>query len=58
MTDRRKTNGGKREGAGRKPGVIKKKILRNSVPDKYADQIKIKFKKIIKAYEERCKREL
>lgn len=52
------TRGGKREGAGRKPSLISKDRISVSIPIKYKKEIRQKVKKILKAYEERCKREL
>lgn len=52
------TRGGKREGAGRKPDPIHKNRMTVSVPSIHKKEIRNKVKKIIKAYEEKCKREL
>ena len=52
------TRGGKREGAGRKPSLISKDRVTVSMPTKYKKEIRQKVKKLLKAYEERCKREL
>ncbi len=50
--------GGKREGAGRKPSLISKERMALSIPVKYKKEIRQKVKKLLKAYEERCKSEL
>jgi len=50
--------GGKRKGAGRHPDPIKKKRVTVSVPLSYEKEIRSKISKVIKAYIERCKREL
>jgi hypothetical protein len=50
--------GGRREGAGRKPDLVKKERLTLSVPIKYKVEITEKLKAITKAYIERCRAEL
>lgn len=52
------TRGGKREGAGRKPGPVPKKKITTYVPAEHEEEIKKKFVKISEAYEDKCKREL
>lgn len=56
--DARCLNGGKRKGAGRKPGPVPKKNMVVSVPKKYIKTIKAKTKKLAKSYEEKAIREL
>ena len=53
-----KKRGGKRKNAGRKPGLVRKKKMTVSVPEKHHSEIKEKTKKLAKAYEDKCKREL
>lgn len=48
--------GGKRKGAGRKPGEVKTKVLSVRVPEEYVEQIKEKTIQIAQAYEEKCKK--
>lgn len=52
------TRGGKREGAGRKPSLVIKDRVTITIPVKYKKEIRQKVKKLLKAYEERCKSEL
>ena len=51
-----KKRGGKRKGAGRKPGLVRKKKMTVSVPEQDYDTIRSKTKKLAKAYEDKCKR--
>lgn len=57
-TDGRFLNGGKRDRAGRKPGLVPKKLMRVSVPKKYIKEIKAKTVKLAKSYEEKAIREI
>lgn len=57
-TDGRFLNGGRRKGAGRKPGLVPKALMRVSVPKKYKKEIKAKTIKLAKSYEEKALREL
>lgn len=50
--------GGKRKGAGRRPDPVQKVRVQTSVPVKYKNEIKAAFQKIVKAYTERCEKEL
>lgn len=56
--DSKKKWGGERAGAGRKPSLIQKYRITINVPLKYTAEIRAKFDKIVKAYEQRCEREL
>jgi hypothetical protein len=51
-------HGGRRFGAGRKPDPIKKSRITINVPTAHKTVILSKFRKIVKAYEDKCKREL
>lgn len=57
-TDGRFLNGGRRKGAGRKPGLVPKALMRVSVPKKYKKEIKAKAVKLAKSYEEKALREV
>lgn len=55
---KKEKRGGPGRNQGRKPDPVKKKKLTVSVPVKDYETIKSKVKKLGKAYEEKCRREL
>lgn len=54
----KKKRGGSRKNAGRKANPVKKKRMTVIVPVKNYDVIKSKTKKLAKAYEDKCRKEL
>lgn len=58
MAQKKENRGGKRKGAGRKPGLVPKKKITVSVPEEHSVEIKDKTVKLAKTYEEKCLKKL